>query len=86
MKERKEKLLGKRSSDLDVFLERCKYVPTPEPYNSFFKRDKKNVWRTLKKMEIDGLIKNKNRKWYITPRGAKQLRKQQKKDWIPIWQ
>lgn len=32
-------------------------------------RDHKNLWRTLKKMEIDGYTKNKDRKWSLTDRG-----------------
>ena len=47
-------------------------------------RNTKNVWTTLKKMEIDGLVKNSDRKWHITLRGIYQLKNLQKIDRIPI--
>lgn len=32
-------------------------------------RDHKNLWRTLKKLQIDGYTKNEKRKWGLTDRG-----------------
>ena len=36
-------------------------------------RDHKNIWRSLKKLEIDGYVMHENRKWGLTDRGLKTV-------------
>lgn len=46
--------------------------------------EEKHVWKTLKKMQIDGYVKqNPDRSWYLTSKGLTMLEKYQKHGSIP---
>lgn len=47
--------------------------------------DRSYIWRTLAKMQIDYYVKQDNeKKWYLTSKGIKHLKRSQKNGFIPI--